>query len=170
MQNDTIDSGFLRLSKILPKHPCDPSGPVPRERLLHRAADMVEGFFSTTTVYRRQIQHTGITIQSPTVHSLIYLHLHVSSYFHIGIDYTNYHHIGQHLATLATSSPSPSAQEVIPPGYPEGANPTSSAAANGQVEDFSRLWTLQRQQDTLLAYACIGFIIIYTHCLLICLP
>lgn len=58
----SIDYGFQRLMKLLPRHPGDPEH-VPKEIILKRACDMVESLYTSQTLHY-QSEHNG-THQQP---------------------------------------------------------------------------------------------------------
>ena len=45
MDEPTLEIGFNRLNKVIPRHPGDPTN-LPKEALLKRAADVVEAVYS----------------------------------------------------------------------------------------------------------------------------
>ena len=47
LSEPTIDFGFQRLSRLIPRHPGDPEK-IPKEVILKRAADLAEALYSMT--------------------------------------------------------------------------------------------------------------------------
>uniref|UniRef100_A0A8C4KCU4 Transcription factor COE3-like n=1 Tax=Dromaius novaehollandiae TaxID=8790 RepID=A0A8C4KCU4_DRONO len=114
LNEPTIDYGFQRLQKVIPRHPGDPER-LPKEVLLKRAADLVEALYGMP--HSNQVARVGLASAAPALPGPVGPH----SWGTLG---------AVHVPGGGTSWSSLSCPCPAPPGY---ARSTGSASPRGYV-------------------------------------